>query len=72
MSSGARTSSSQVGTKPTASTARPTASHPVRQPPWAMPNAAISGRQTSPTNCATVAIAVVRVRRVTNQLFTAP
>ena len=71
-SSGARTISRTLGSKPTARTARPTAIQPARQPPNRMAPWAISGRQTRPTICAAVAIAVAVVRRAMNQLFTAP
>ena len=58
--------------KPITSTAIPTASQPARQPLCRIAVCAISGRMTSPAICAIVAIAVAKVRREMNQLFTAP
>ena len=54
------------------STAVPTASQPARQSLCWIAACASSGRHTSPAICASVAIAVAKARRATNQLFTAP
>ena len=58
--------------KPITSTAMPTASQPARQPLRSIAACAISGRLTSPAICASVAIAMAKARRATNQLLTAP